>query len=88
MNKSTGKTQTAQDAGRPPFPCKPSSLWIGLQHSPGSEARQSRSLDGEDQSEIIWREEKGTLPALRFVWFPSLPAGINTDDSDPPESPE
>ena len=59
MNKSTEKTQTAQDAGRPPFPCKPSSLWIGLQHSPGSEARQSRSLDGEDRSGRIEGEGKG-----------------------------
>ena len=39
--------------------------------------------DGEDRSEIIWREGKGAIPELRFVRLPSLPAEINTDDSDP-----
>ena len=46
------------------------------------------SLDGEDRAGIIQGEGKGDTRTearrrSRSVRFPSLPAGINTDDSDP-----
>ena len=55
---------------------------------PGRGARRSRSLDGEDRAGIIQGEGKGDIRTKarrrsRSVRFPSLPAGINTDDSDP-----
>ena len=66
-----------------PFPRKPPSP----SDRPGAvqgAKRRRRTLDGEDRSGIIWREGKGGHSAvLRSVRFPSLPAGINTDDSDP-----
>ena len=46
----------------PPFPRKQRPL-VSARSRPGREAAK-RTLDGEDRSEIIWREGKGTFPAL------------------------
>ena len=71
-------------AATPPLPLQitiPSDRPAAVQ---GAERGKADPFDGEDRSEIIWREGKGTLSRhFNFVWFPSLPAGINTDDSDP-----
>ena len=55
---------------------------------PPAGERIGGSLDGEDRAGIIQGEGKGDTRTearwgSRSVRFPSLPAGINTDDSDP-----
>ena len=71
-------------AAPPPLPLQitiPSDRPAAVQ---GAERGKADPFDGEDRSEIIWREGKGTPSRhFDFVWFSSLPAGINTDDSDP-----
>ena len=76
-----------------PLPCIRSLLFPREQRSPGSARSRpgretaKRTLDGEDQSGIIWRERKGTtrtaLGGAPICLVPSLPAGINEDESDP-----
>ena len=67
----------------PPFSLVNRHPFGSARSSPRREAAE-RTLDGEDRSGIIWREGKADIPlVLRSVRFPSLPAGINTDDSDP-----
>ena len=55
---------------------------------PPAGERIGGSLDGQDRAGIIRGEGKGDTRTearrrSRSVRFPSLPAGINTDDSDP-----
>ena len=55
---------------------------------PPAGERIGGSLDGQDRAGIIQGEGKGDTRTearrrSRSVRFPSLPAGINTDDSDP-----
>ena len=74
----------SRDAVRPQLLQRPAApQCLGPGGAEGFRRAGRRTLDGEDRSGIIWREGKGTLPVLRFVRFPSLPAGINTGDSDP-----
>ena len=62
-------------APHPPFPLVSSASFGSARSRPGREAAK-RTLDGEDRSNTMKREGKGGL-------LPSLPAGINEDDSDP-----
>ena len=81
----------------PPFPRKQSLPFRSARSGPGREAAK-RTLDGEDRSGIVRREGKGVLSHWRNRHFigpcpffqrslrgavPSLPAGINEDESDP-----
>ena len=78
--------------------CSPLSLvnshpFGSARSGPGREAAK-RTLDGEDRSDMMKREGKGAS-SRHFIgsspffqrpsWgrFPSLPAGINEDESDP-----
>ena len=59
----------------PPFPLVSSASFGSARSSPGREAAK-RTLDGEDRSDTMKHEGKGGS-------VPSLPAGINEDESDP-----
>ena len=59
----------------PPFPLVSSASFGSARSRLGREAAK-RTLDGEDRSDTMKREGKGGL-------VPSLPAGINEDESDP-----
>ena len=73
----TARNSTSPSPRKPPSPSDRPGAVQGAK-------RRRRTLDGEDRSGIIWREGKADIPAvLRSVRFTSLPAGINTDDSDP-----
>ena len=70
-------------ADPPLFHCKPPSLRIGPQQSRERSEAKPIPLTARTDPRSFGEKARGHPRHFDFVWFPSLPAGINTDDSDP-----